>query len=411
MGQNLEDILKAKLKEAERWHADRARTVANAANLEARGRQVYADAIRTGRPVLARTLQELRALGEAANVGVRSAANAATLGYADNLSAGVNAGLGVGGSGGFKRRYERNLAQEHQWDREGAQRHPMAARTGEILGTIGGIAVAEAPMAGRVVVAKLFPGVGRAVRAVERTKRIGFIAEGLGTMAAVGGGGVGAATQLASDAASGRKTSGSDLTGALVGGAVGGLQAVRRGPVLGAAIGGALTTAVQDGAQGNVSLDDISRNTVASAYAGRALGALGSYGSNALPRALKGQLGERLTIAKSYARGETVPLKPVPRPLPPRAYPRLDDAERGLQSGVDLSRGHTVTDAITDWQRALEAKFGAYASPTSAQKRAIKELGPRYLPDHWLPSDVGKFAASWFGPAAGQLWADEEASY
>ena len=56
-----------------RWYAARNQVAADAGNAYQRGRQIFADEIRTGQNVLARTPQEVRALGAAANTGLRAA--------------------------------------------------------------------------------------------------------------------------------------------------------------------------------------------------------------------------------------------------------------------------------------------------------------------------------------------------
>src|SRR5438876_9655414 len=73
-GRRLENFLGSAIEdERKHWHKTRARAVADAEAAYERGRQVYADAIRTGRKVVARTPQEVRALGGSVNAGVRSA--------------------------------------------------------------------------------------------------------------------------------------------------------------------------------------------------------------------------------------------------------------------------------------------------------------------------------------------------
>jgi hypothetical protein len=405
MGSGFEDNLESIADEArKRWHAARAQAVATAQADYERGRQVYADAIRTGRNVLARTPQEVRALGGAANALVRSTGNAVSLGTADNLEAGTEALFGLGGAGDFGQRYHKQLDLQHAADRQAAQDHPFATGAGDVLGTVGGILAADAPAAAGVV-ARLFPGGAKTLEAIQGAKRIGFIPEGLGTMAAVGGGTVGGATQLATDAAQGRQTSLGDFAGAVGGGALGGLGAVRRGPVIGAALGGAATAAFQGD-----NLDDAMRQATASAYGGRVLGTLGEQISSALPRTAKGTLGEYLSYAKSWARGEPIPWVATPSDQVSQALPRsLGDA--GPQQRIKLPGGGvTIADWITNNGRAIESKFGVSAGLTRNQKRAIPALGDVYLPDHWLPSDIGDFSGGWFAPTVTQSSADDGSS-
>jgi len=402
MGGGVGDFLESAIEdEKERWYKARARAAAGAQAAYERGRQVYGDAIRTGQNVVARTPQEVRALGGAVGAGVRSAGNAVSLGYADNADAATDALLGAGGSGDFSQRYQNELGVQYALDRQAAHDHPTATRVGDFLGTLGAVFAVDAPAAAGVA-ARFVPGGIDALASIQRAKRIGFIPEGLGAMSAVGGATIGGATQLASDGVRGRPTSLRDFTGAVGGGALGGLSAVHNGPVLGAAIGGAATAALQ-----GAGADGIMRDATASAYGGRVLGTVGEQVSNALPRRVKGQLGEGLSFVKSWARGE---------PIPPwfersaRVAQNLPKAngEAGPQGKIGLSRGYTRADWLTHWGRAIEAKFGVSAGLTRAQRRAVSELGQAYLPDHWLPSDIGDFGGGWLGPTAGQWAPDDE---
>jgi len=401
MGQGLGDFLGSAIEdEKRRWYAARDRAAADAEAAYQRGRQIYGDAIRAGRNVVARTPQEVRALGGAVGAGVRSAGNAVSLGYADNADAATDALLGAGGTGDFGQRYRNELAVQHNLDRQAAHDHPFATGVGNVAGTLGAIFAADTPAVAGVV-ARLFPGGANALKAVQGAKRIGFIPEGLGTMAAVGGGAVGGVTQLATDAAQGRRTSLGDFAGAVGGGAVGGLGAVRGGPVLGAAFGGGATAALQGD-----DLNDVMRDATASAYGGRVLGTLGEQVSNGLPRNMKGAIGEGSSFAKSWARGEPIPpvgmySAQVQQDLPGAM------GKAGPQQRVKLSKSYTRADWLTDWGRAIESKFGVSASLSRAQRRAIAELGDQYLPDHWLPSDIGNFSGGWMGPSVGQ-WAPDD---
>lgn len=413
MGQGAKGFLESAAEDAKkRWHEARTQAVGAAEDDYQRGVQAYKDAIRRGQNVVARTPQEVRALGAtvkaaarnaagAANAGVRSAGNAITLGGADNAEAATEALFGLGGAGNFRQRYHNQLDKQHAADRQAALEHPFATRAGEVLGTLGGIAVADAPAAAGVA-ARMFPGGIDVLNAIQRAKRIGFIPEGLGTMSAVGGGAVGGATQLASDAAHGRQTSLQDLLGSVGGGIVAGVGAVRRGPVLGAAAGGASTALLQ-----GEDPDAAMRAATASAYGGRIFGTLGEQVSNALPSSLKGALGEQLSFTKALARGERIPRWPENSEQVARNLPRAN-GQAGPQEAVGLSKNYTRADWLTDWGRAIEAKFGLSAGLTRAQRRAVPELGQVYLPDHWLPSDVGNFTGSWVGPAAGRWASDDE---
>src|SRR5437764_836609 len=187
------------------------------------------------------------------------------------------------------------------------------------------------------VVAKAAPAVGRAVRAVNSTRRIGFVRGGLGTMGAVGGGTIGATGQVVSDAARGRVSSRMDVVDAAAGGALSGYEAVRGRPIFGAAAGSGITTGLQDANQGVWSPDDVLQSAQAGAYAGQALNALGRFGSNALPRQAKKVLGEGLTFAKSWARGEPIPFQEKYSPSVATHLPSAKNGLAGPQIKIGLS--------------------------------------------------------------------------
>jgi hypothetical protein len=405
MGEGFWDGLEEGAEEAgKRWQAARNQVVSDAENAYQRGRQIYADAIQAGRDVVARTPQEVRALGaantglRAANAGVRAAANAASLGATDNLEAGTEALFGLGGPGGFQDRYDHQLALQHQADAQAAQEFPELYKWSGRAGAVAGILAADgAPVAGGL--AKLIPGGEDALAAIQGAKRAGFIPEGLGTMGAVGGGAVGGVTQLAGDALQGRQTSAQDFLGAVGGGALGGWSAMHGGPVLGAAIGGGATSAFQGG-----DADDIMNSADASAYGGRILGTAGEQISNGLPKEMKGALGEGLSFAKSWARGETIPFKGTQSSEVGLNLPSASAGNAGPQQRVYLDDGerYTRADWLTNWGRAIEAKFGSNADLTTNQKLAAYQFGPLYQPDHWLPSDVGDFSGGWLGSTFGQ---------
>ena len=404
MEQDFEDDLNSAAEaERQQWYSTRTQAVTDAQAAYERGRQIFADTIRTGQNVVARTPQEVRALGGATNAFVRSAGNAISLGYADNLDAATDALFGAGGPGDFHQRYDNQLAQQRAMDRQAARDHPVIAGAGEGLGTLAAILAADAPLVAGAA-ARFFPAGAKAFKAIQGAKRIGFVPEGLGTMAAAGGGALGGAAQLATDATQGRRTSLRDFLGAIGGGALGGERAVRQGPVLGAAIGGASTAALQGGDP-----DDIMRDATASAYGGRILGTLGEQVSNALPRAAKGALGESLSYAKSWAQGETIPWKKTPSARVGQMLPK-SSGNAGPQQRINLpGGGYTRADWLTDWGRAVEAKFGVSGSLRRNQRRAVPALGDLYRPDHWLPGDIGNFSAGWFAPMAGQ-WSPDDGS-
>ena len=133
MGQGFWDGLESEAEDVKkRWYAARNQAVADAEDAYQRGRQIFADGIRTGQNVVARTPSEVRALGAAANAGVRAVANGASLGVADNLEAGTEALFGLGGPGGLRQRYDNQLALQHQADAQAAQDYPEHLQNGAV---------------------------------------------------------------------------------------------------------------------------------------------------------------------------------------------------------------------------------------------------------------------------------------
>jgi hypothetical protein len=110
---------------------------------EGLGRMAWAESTRSGANLPAATTEDLIALGAQVRAGLgeglsiadavmRSAANTATFGLADNLSAGANALLGQGGEGDFLTRYDR-LYQDELWQDETYRRErPIATAAGEL---------------------------------------------------------------------------------------------------------------------------------------------------------------------------------------------------------------------------------------------------------------------------------------
>lgn len=398
MGRDLEDILRsAEEGGSDLWHKLRAQAVAGNQHAYERGRQVYEEAVRNGKDVVARTSSEVARLGRGANAAVRAFANSASLGVADPLEAGSEAFVGLGGLGNFRQRYQNQLALQHQADADAQREFPDLYKWSGRAGALGGIVAAgEIKVPGAV--AKALPAVGRAVKAVQSTRRIGFVPGGLRTMGAAGGATIGAAGQIGADAAGGRVSSPMDVVDAAAGGALSGYEAARGRPVFGAAAGSGVTTGLQDASRGVWSPDDILQSTQAGAYAGHAFEGLGRFGSNALPNQPKKVLGEGLTFAKSWARGEPIPLQPGYSGRVAANLPDAEELSAGPQRRIDLSKSHTDADWISTHGNAYESKFGPYAGPTSAQRRAAVELAPYYFYDHWLPRDAGALAAGWFAP-------------
>jgi hypothetical protein len=399
MGRDPEDFLRsAEEGGSDLWHKARARAAAGAQDAYQRGRQIYEEAVRTGQDVVARTPSEVARLGRGGNAAVRGFANSASLGFADPLEAGTEALFGMGGSGDFQQRYQNQLTLQRQDDADAQREFPDLYKWSGRAGALGGmIAAGEIRVPGAI--AKAVPMVGRAVKAVQSTRRIGFVPGGLGTMGAVGGATVGAAGQIIGDAARGRASSPADVVDAAGGGALSGFEATRGRPVFGAAVGSGVTTGLQDANRDVWSPDDVLQSAQTGTYAGQAFNALGRFGSNALPNQAKKVLGEGLTFAKSWARGEPIPLNGK---YSIDVAANLPDAEAGYagpQRRIDLSKNYTRADWISTPGNAYEAKFGASAGPSPAQRRAAVELAPNYFYDHWLPRDAGALTAGWLAPS------------
>jgi hypothetical protein len=333
---------------------------------------------------------------------IRSAANGATLGYTDNVSALGDAVLGFGEGSNFADRYRQNLEEEHVRDRYYEREYPNTWKAAGAVGTLGGIAAAGVGEIGPGVIARFLPGSARAIRAVGTSRAVPFLKGGYGTMGAVGGGLIGGIGQIAADAQRGRLSSPADLGTSIAGGAYTGWQATHGRPVSGAAVGAggvAATEDILDG--GSFRPMDVLRGAQGGAYMGRVWDLAGAYGSNALPTTMKGALGEAATFAKSWARGEPIPMKAPRRPA--RVATAPSEATPGPQQRIDLPGGrHTKADFITTFGRALESKFGAYARLTPAQRLALARFGESYKVDHWLPKNIGELTAGWFGAPSGR---------
>jgi hypothetical protein len=411
MGRNLEDFLRsAEEGGSDLWHKLRAQAAAGTRDDYQRGRQVYDDAVRTGQDVVARTPTEVAHVGRAANAAVRAAGNGASLGAADVLEAGTEALFGMGGSGGFRQRYQRQLALQRQADADAQREFPNLYKWGGRAGALAGILALDGPAAAAGL-ARVAPGGAKVYEAIQGFRPIGFIPQGYGRMAGAIGGAVNTGAQVANDALHGRQTSLSDAADAFVGGAIGTAAAVRGRPVLGGAIGSGVTTGLQEADRGRASADDVLNSGLQGAYWGRGFSTLGEQISNALPMKAKQGLGEGLTFLKSWARGEPISPWEVDNIPAIRAnLPSIPDATAGPQIRIPLSNGRTtIADWTTLWGRALEAKFGLSAELRRGQRIAPRDLYPNYLPDHWSPGNVGDMAGGAFGSMQGLYDAGNEA--
>lgn len=92
-----------------------------------------------------------------------------------------------------------------------------------------------------------------------------------------------------------------------------------------------------------------------------------------LPSTRKGFLGEEISRNWAFLRGDPVVQSQVT---------------------VPLSRSYTRADHMMRSGRYIEAKFGPRGDLRPNQKRAQRELGDRYLYEHWMPYHVGRIAAA-----------------
>ena len=131
----------------------RSKGAANSESVEARrrrrqedetlGRMAWAESTRTGANLPAATTADLADLGAKVRRGLleglttvdavmRSGANTATFGLADNLAAGAYAVLGKGGEGDFLTRYGRLYQDELRQDEIYRRERPIATAVGEL---------------------------------------------------------------------------------------------------------------------------------------------------------------------------------------------------------------------------------------------------------------------------------------
>lgn len=290
----------------------------------------------------------------------RGGLDAATLGLADQASAATDATLAMMRGQDWYNKYKSDRAQQTAQTQYDAQHHAFAQRTGQLIGTVIGMAVTDgmtAPQATRIAFTapKLEASVVRALRPWAA-------AGGVGAGASVGGQGL-------SDFASGHVSSPQTYLSDAAGGAVGGVATLARSPAAGAAAQALVSGATQSALTGQpMQFDDIEKNALAGAYLGVLGHGLGKDWSNSLDWRTKGQLGEDMAKATSSILG--------------------DEIQTGKIRSVKVSGGRTIPDHVTN-QGPVEAKFGYKAELSRRQKEAFNEL-PDYSVYHFLPDDVGR---------------------
>jgi hypothetical protein len=382
---------------------------------EAKGRQMYEAAIRTGAPIAAKTEHEIIEMGARAirqNVAVakgiaavakdpksaeaqrfiretknnavaaaHGTGDAITFGAADHVSAGVRAAINSGMDPHKARQlYGINIAQERAQDRYEGEHYGQARLGGQIAGTIAG-GLLGGPVTGALRIGKLAQAaeaavpalrvlnVPRGVRIAEATKMVPSE-----YVALAGAGGLsGAAAQGYNDIVTGHTSSLGDYAGAVVGGGIQALGARTMGPASTGLLGGGVTSVLQDEFSGRpVSYADAGLSALAGGATGLVAGKLAGTASDGLPPVAKGPLGDELSMIRSWAR-----LDPV-----------ID-----LKKTAINRPGHP--GALRDYttrRKKVEAKFGVKAKLSPGQ-RHYYHVADDYQVDHFQPRDLAVAAA------------------
>jgi hypothetical protein len=398
--------------EKDRWFRDRnAQASRLQQDLENAGREAWNTATRAGVDLVARTPQELRALGARvldgqhqapsmpgtpsapvsrdrqpssrepaalasqpshltkpsgvsdgvwgavmqADAAVRGAANVLTFGGADHFAAGMDA-LVSGGLDHWRQRYDANLAQEQARDRYDALNRSNAQVTGQVGGTLMGLGLVG-PADGALAIVPRLPGAAGLT--------------GREAAAVLGGGAVtGLGMQTASDiAAGGRRSSFGDKAGAALGGAAG-AASLPLGPGRAGAVGGWVTSAAQDAFNGRpISLDHAGESAIAGNLFGGLAGRIGTGAANDLSSSAKGRLGEAMGDVRSTINGQRRVWAPKSRDYIAEGDYWYPDARSGLTR--------------------FEDKFGYGAELSPNQARAQAVLGPDLKLYHFTPDDIG----------------------
>ncbi|WP_312160499.1 hypothetical protein [Phenylobacterium sp.] len=325
---------------------------------------------------------------------VRGAGDTLSFGKANEIEAGLEALLETGvrtavpslnDGRSLGERYETRLALQQERDRYDAEHRSSAHTAGQAGGLVAGLAVGAGLGRGGAALIEALPKGARIVRNAAPVKRIGFDKRGVTTLAGVGGAAVGGLDQVIQDIAAGRVSTASDYGASLASGVVGGVVGRMGGPTAAAAVTGALTPTLKSAGRGELATaaevrDGALYGAVGGAVTGRGLSALGKYGAAAASPRVKGQLGEGLSYLKSVARDGRLPKTQVRRQFEGRT---------------------TIADQVLASGALLEAKFGRWAALSRAQRAALRQLGPQYLIDHFLPKDIGRLLGAGAGVASG----------
>ncbi len=201
-------------------------------------------------PILDQAVEQLLA-------GARGAQDALTLGAGDHIYAGARALADAVGGQDLRAAYKTRIAAERARDRYDAEHYRTARNAGKIIGTAAGLAAlgpADALLAGGLRMAEAAPMVAR---------EIGVLG-GVGGAFGVGG-------QAISDFQRQELGTLGDYAGAAAGGATAALASVRLGPGQASAMGGAVTSVAQDALNGRpISLEKVGRASLAGGCLSRA---------------------------------------------------------------------------------------------------------------------------------------------
>lgn len=337
----------------------------------------------------------------AVDAGVRGAADILSFGKADEMEAGLEAGVETAirslpafdDGRTFKQRYDTQLALQQERDRFDAEHRPVARGVGQVAGTVAGVAVGGGVGRGGAALIGRLPQGARILRNVAPVSRLGMDMKGVTRLSAAGGAAIGAVEQAAEDIARGELSDLPTYAAATAGGVLSGIAGRYRGPVAAGAVAGGVNPALKSLTAGEAPdltsvLTGVRDGGVGAGVAGRAAGALGKYGSSLLSSKLKGDLGEGLSYVKSLARDGRAPR---------------------LQAKKEYNGRVTIADQELLDGRLLEAKFGRWARLSKGQREARRVLGPKYLIDHYLPEDIGRIGAVGAGTLAGQMAAEPPA--
>ena len=320
---------------------------------------------------------------ESLKAGGRGAVDSLPWDLGDYLPAAVSA-IGAGRLGlDPLAAFHRRLALERGQNRYDEAVHPTARTAGKVAGTVAQLAVpgmAWSRLAAAPRMAQAAPMIFK-----EGSRLAGY------------GGVTGMGMQAADDLIQQRLSSLGDYIGSGIGGGVGALTAMYRGPgYVGGAIGGS-TSLAQDFLNGRArsvgeAWDALDRAANAAATANLlGLPIAGSFArrANGLSAKAKGHLGERLARQRSLLRGKAIAGEQVQTPV------------RG---------GHTRADHVEVNGDVVEGKFGyshGYRNLQGRQAQAYREL-PLYRVDHFTPNDLAGAIEVPFGALSYQIYDDDD---